>query len=296
VSASTLLVLPWYATALSDSHNWRVTEGWLNVRPRGYRPIAAPFELVASFFGNRPPERVLLPPMRWVAPVVVGLVAVLRFIDRRIFSERRLLLWLWAGAASVGLLAFDLAHGSYTSAVTRYALGGMPAVLLLAGIVAAGLPGRVRVAVLLAIAVAWLPGLWRISTDFARGTSPLREVARLVDERSGAGDLVVVHSIPSGIVGVARYLQRPTPMTVRVGQLQRRIDPSELDVLFAGYRRTLLVKVRAGGGVAPHEEHLRRNATLLAENRIRNAAVLEFATGASLASPLRPVNNPEDKQ
>jgi hypothetical protein len=56
------------------------------------------------------------------------------------------------------------------------------------------------------------------------------------------------------------------------------------------------VKVRAGGGVAPHEEHLRRNATLLAENRIRNAAVLEFATGASLASPLRPVNNPEDKQ
>ena len=292
--ASSLLALPWYATALSDSQNWRVSAGWQNIKPRGYRPIAAPFELLASFFGNRPPDRVALPAMRWVAPAIASLVAVLWVIDRRIFEGRRLLLWLWAVAASIGPLAFDLAHGSYTSAVTRYALGGMPAVFLLAGIVAAGLPGRVRVAALLAITVAWLPGLSRISSDFARGTSPLREVALLVDERSrGGDDLIVVHSIPSGIVGVARYLATPRPMMVRVGQLQRPVEGSELDSLFAE-QRIFLVKVRAGGGVAPHEERLRRTATLVAETSIRNATVLEFAPATSLAGPLLSVGHPED--
>ena len=126
-------------------------------------------------------------------------------------------------------------------------------------------------AALLAITVAWLPGLSRISSDFARGTSPLREVALLVDERSrGGDDLIVVHSIPSGIVGVARYLGTPRPMTVRVGQLQRPVEAGRARFAVRGAARIFLVKIRAGGGVAPHEERLRRTATLVAETSIRN--------------------------
>ena len=65
---------------------------------------------------------------------------------------------------------------------------------------------------------------------------------------------------------MARYLDGPAVMTARVGELDRRIEPSELDRLFASRRRIFMVKVRPGGGVAPHERHLRQHVDLAGPN------------------------------
>ena len=196
--ASSMLAAPWYSAALGDVGNWRVTKGWLNIKPRGYRTIAVPFELVMNFFTNRPTERVVLPAMRGVMLAAVALLVVLWSVDRRIFSGRRALLWLWAGAACVGPMLFDLVGGTYTGAVTRYALAGMPAAFLIAATFVAGLPSWGRVLVLLCAVVGWSTGLWHIAMDVSRGTMPLREVARTLDAGSAAGDLIVVYSIRRG--------------------------------------------------------------------------------------------------
>ena len=40
----------------------------------------------------------------------------------------------------------------------------------------------------------------------SRNFTPFREVGRMVADRAGPDDLVLVHSIPAGVVGVARYI------------------------------------------------------------------------------------------
>ena len=41
------------------------------------------------------------------------------------------MLWLWALAAVLGLLVFDALRRTYTMAMPRYAIAGMPAAFLL---------------------------------------------------------------------------------------------------------------------------------------------------------------------
>ena len=51
---------------------------------------------------------------------------------------------------------------------------------------------------------------------------------------AGPGDLVLVHAIPSGVLGIARYLEADVPMAAWVGQLGRRRVPEDLDGMLAG--------------------------------------------------------------
>jgi hypothetical protein len=100
--------------------------------------------------------------------------------------------------------------------------------------------------------------------------------------QTGPSDLVLVHSIPSGVVGVARYLksqgtsEESVGFATWVGQLRQRRVPESLHRLAAGRRRIILVKVRDMGEPAPEEAWLREHATLTEVYKLRSASVLYF--------------------
>lgn len=272
-----LLALPWYIPAVAAVDDFRVTKGWLEWPRSDYRMTAVPFELAFNFFSNRPGDWVNLPPMRWVA-VCLGVVAIAVWRwrpGRWIATGSRTLLWLWAGAACLGPLVFDLALGTYAGAVPRYALAGLPAAFLIVAVGLSRLSPRLAWVAVCGLVLVWIPGLRGIYTNVSRGSSPLREVARLVDERSGSGDVVLVQSIPSGVVGVARYLSTAVPMAAWVGRLGQRRVPDDLEALASGRRRILLVKAHDVGGSGP-EDDLRERGVLVSQTNVNQSWMLEF--------------------
>ena len=70
-------------------------------------------------------------------------------------------------------------------------------------------------------------------------------------QMNSRSDLILVHSIPSGVLGVARYANGPAPIASWVGQLGNRRMPESLGQLAAGRSRILFVKVHQVGAAGP---------------------------------------------
>jgi hypothetical protein len=88
--------------------------------------------------------------------------------------------------------------------------------------------------------------------------------------------LILVHSIPSGVLGIARYADGPAELASWVGQLRTRRVPESLNALVAGRTRILFVKVHPVGEPAPEEQWLRTNAVISKETHIGSARVIDF--------------------
>ena len=87
---------------------------------------------------------------------------------------------------------------------------------------------------------------------------------------------MIVHSIPSGVIGVARYMTASVPLAAWVGQLNRRQIPQDLEALLPGRRRVALVRVHHLGEAAPEEDWLRRHAKLTGQRKVLSADLLYF--------------------
>jgi hypothetical protein len=74
---------------------------------------------------------------------------------------------------------------------------------------------------------------------------------------------VIVHSIPTGVLGVARYLEGARPMSSWVGQLGTRRVPRDIERLVAGRAGVFWVEVESLREPAPEEAWLKRNARLV---------------------------------
>jgi hypothetical protein len=213
---------------------------------------------------------------RFLAAVFVVLaVAVWRRGVRPLFSPIPRLLWLWLLAVCFGPLVFDLLRGSFASLMARYALAGLPAAMLLLGFALSRLAPRGNAVLLGLILCAWLPGIRGVFRD-PRSWEPYAQLGRDLSDDAAAGDLVIVHSIPSGVLGVSRYLTASVPVAAWIGQLEQRRMPQDLESLVAGRRRVVLVRVHHLGQPAPEEEWLLRNARLVEQRKIKSADVLYF--------------------
>ena len=146
------------------------------------------------------------------------LVAMTWRLRMRMFDRRRLLLWLWFIAACAGPFAFDFLQRTYTVAVPRYA--APPCQLRTCSQQwdsPASLP--LQVITLSLIIFAWSPNLVSIYQGISRGGEPLRDVARAVSSDGGPSELILAHSIPSGVLGIARYANGSAEFASWVGQL-----------------------------------------------------------------------------
>jgi hypothetical protein len=271
-----VVILPWYLLLPDTLGRWRVTGGWLNEFPGWRRTLRAPMTLAWSLLSGRG---------RWGGAVWGEYVASLAFvmvalgvwmrISLRVFSPRRAFLWTWLLAACLGPPALDLVLGTKTGSVPRYALAGLPAALLLAAVGLGRVGPVVRGSILLLILIAWAPGAYGVFA-FPRHSHTFRAIAAGVGSSIEVSEVLLVHSIPSGVVGLSRYLKDDVPVASWVGQLGRRRVPEDIEALTAGRTRVVLVNVHAVGAPPLEEDWLREHASLSSEAREGRARILAF--------------------
>jgi hypothetical protein len=277
------LVLPWYFQIPESLSRWKVTAGWLDYPLTWKQALSAPFFLAFSFLSGDG----VWGGSNWMNISLAGLYALLIFVTvrkgvRRLVSEPRQLLWIWVISACAGPLVLDLLRGTNTSLIERYALPGLPAGLLLAALAISWLPRTARVVYLLLILVAWLPGMRDTFMGPSRAWEPFPEVGARLTAWAKPTDLIIVHSIPSGVLGVARYTDTNTSIASWVVQLKQRRVPGDLKALTASSRRVALVKIHDMGEPSPAESWLRKNAKLDFEERLNDFTIIlyfSFTTG-----------------
>lgn len=279
ILATALIILPWVWAAAGTFNNWKVTQGWLNWKPKEFHRTRALFAQFTQFFFAE--GEGLWPTPRWSrlsSLLLFGLAAVLAQPGRlrQLLRGPSVLLWLWLIAAAMGPSAMDLLQHTYTAAVPRYAIAGVPAACLLGGILLSLAGPRLGVGFLCLIVIVWVPGLNNIYRQQSRMGEPVRKIAQVINVTARASDLVLVHSIPSGVLGVARYAQTPAGFASWIGQLGTRHLPESLNTLAHGRSRILLVELHEVGAPAPEEDWLRTNAKIIYQGHIQAINLLEF--------------------
>jgi uncharacterized membrane protein len=255
------LALPWYVHVPETARAWRVSAGWLD-HPLGLgQALVAPLRLAWSFLSGY-----------WVWGSALGaeLVAITLWTAaaalvagggvRRLLTPERTLVGLCALAACSGPVAFDLLRGSSASLYPRYAVLGLPMGILLAALLVAQLPRLARIAFVAAVVSSWSPGLRALFFEPSRPAHRLPEVAARLAAGRGPSDLVLVDSIPSGVIGVARHLEADTPVLSWVPQLGAR-DPAALEGWLAGRRRVAFVRIHDLGASAHALDWLHAHAS-----------------------------------
>lgn len=262
-AATMLMVLPWYVQIPESLSRWRVSAGWLDGDLPLSAAVRAPFELALSLVSGRS----YLGGWRHADAALALLCGVLALVLlgrgrlRSLFTGALPLIWLWVVAACTGPVVFDLLQHTTTTAVPRYALAGLPAAMLLVGVGLSRLRPTVQLAGMVVILLVWLPGIRKTALPTVpRPSQPYRQIDERLGERLDTGDLVIVSSIPSGVIGVARYLEPQVPMASWVPQLETRAVGPDLRDLLSGRRRIALVKVTHLGADAPAEGWLRAHA------------------------------------
>lgn len=246
LAALTLVtVLPWYLQLPASLARWRVTEGWLDGSLPWPGAFGRPLQLAEQMLSGRTYlggwEQAIL-----VVGAVVAVLLGLLFARGRLgwlFGGERSLVWTWAAAACAGPLVFDVLRHTTTSGVPRYALSALPALVLLLAAGFGRLSCRPRSLLLGAMLLAWLPGT--VATAFsetARPWQPYPDIARGLEARLGPDDLVILSSIPSGVIGVARYMDEDVPIASWVQQLDTR-EATDAGRLASGRRRVALAEV-----------------------------------------------------
>ena len=154
-----LAIAPWYRLVPASLAQWRITGHWLDGRPSPVRLLVAPLTLGWGYLSGRGVWGGLNGADVLVALAMLAAAAAWLRRDRTaVFSGPRALLWLWALAACTGPVVFDLLRNTSTSLITRYALAGLPAGLLLAALAIAALPRRWGCVALALMLLAWVPG------------------------------------------------------------------------------------------------------------------------------------------
>jgi hypothetical protein len=257
---------------------WRITKDWLKSRPLHFSPLVALRDNVLQFFYGHDRRLWLgrrawnMPPLLFFAAIAVLMLWRMR---ARVVARGRLLLGLIFLAGCVGPLVFDRLQHTYTMGFPRYTISILPVAYLLAAAGLSSLPRWTRIGMVCLIVLAWAPNLLIMNRDPSHWF-PIREISRAASANGTSTDLILVHSIPSGVLGVARYAEGPARMASWVGQLGTRQMPESLRQLASGRTRILFVKLHEVGEPAPEEDWLRANATTFSERRFELAEVVDF--------------------
>ena len=288
-----LAVLPWYLQVPASLARWRVSGDWLNGELAWPQALLRPLALVGTLFSGT----TILGGWRWADRIAAGLLlALVIWLVRhgsvqRAFSGKSRLVWAWLAAACAGPLVFDVLRHTTTTEVPRYVVPGLPAAMLLAAYTVSLLPPRLHYAVLTVLVLAWLPGVRRVVVaSVPRPRQPYRELDARLESWARPGDLVLVHSIPSGVVGVARYLTRDIPLAAWVVQLGTRQVPADLERLLSGQRRVAVATIHHLGATDSLEAWLEAHAHPLGRDTFpkSSAEVRYFAPANGAAVFPRP--------
>ncbi len=264
-----LAILPWYLFVPDSFSRWRITQGWLHLRSADFERGRATLNHFLHFFSGG--FSVFWPGGQRSTPLALACfaaagVAMAWRLRWRMFTGGRLLLWMWLIAACLAPTVMDLLQGTYSAHHSRYSLAALPAAYLLAAIGLACLGRWLGPALLLFIALSWIRPLQKMYQKDDRNWQPFRRAAEFASAQANSSDLILVHSIPSGVLGLARYANPDgPPFASWVQQLGTRRAPESVHSLAAGRSRVFLVKIHDVGAPAPEEDWLRANAVVFQE-------------------------------
>ncbi len=164
-----------------------MTGTWLTMRPPGYHPILRALSLPWSFLSIDGVWGSIRSRGDWINAGVFALLAVaaVRKLSWSVFSTPRSLLWLWLLSPCLGMVAVDLARGTYVTAVPRYAFAGMPAAFLLVGLGLDSLGPRLRALFVGLIVLFYLAAVGRFYAGDARNGQDYPGVAKLLSHEVG---------------------------------------------------------------------------------------------------------------
>ena len=167
----------------------------------------------------------------------------------------------------LGVAAFDLLLGTAGLHVPRYASACFPAAMLLLGYLFSRmrtLPGWVAAGILIA---TWIPINREVFFGPSRPMNNMPLIAQEIERELGPGDLVVVHSIPSGVPGLARYLE---PDVEILSWIPRLKEPSfdDIETILAGRCRVALVSANTQEPSSRMDVWLAEHATLEEERNL----------------------------
>ena len=276
---------PWYAQVPAALSQWRVTGAWLATPLRWPETVSRPFELAwsllagGSHWGGSP----LVDGVLAVAYLGLGIWLLSRGRLGQLFTADRLLVWCWVAAVVLGPYMLDLVRQTGASRIPRYALAALPGALLLASLAAAPLAPRWRAGFTGLILLAWTAGLWPQLRSPRRPGAVYPALGAELSRWAAPGDLVLVHSVPSGVIGLSRALPRDLPFLVWIDPLGRR-QVSDLPALLEGHNRVALVQVHNIGLASPAEPWLRRHGRL-ADHRIYDGTIDALSSDLESLTP-----------
>jgi hypothetical protein len=276
-----IIVLPWYVHLPGSIKAWRVTGYWLYTRNSLWPRRTAFIHLLWSFFSIEGTwggsKRIDL--LGIVCVVAVVMAACMRR-PRQILDRRTAILWFWLVATILGPIAFDALRGTFTSIEDRYVLAGLPAAFVLFAIFLREMPAGTGIVAGSAIVMIWAIGDRRIFLNPSRDSEPYRGVALRIDRESPRPDLAVLHAIPSGVLGIARYLRSDVPLFTWVGQLRVRSMPNDIAEASAGAHKVILVKIHQVSEPAPESAWLQAHADRRRTIKDENAEIQVFRNGS----------------
>jgi hypothetical protein len=280
-----LVIAPWYIQIPDTLSYWRVTAGWLDNPLAPEQMVIAPLLMGWSFVSASGVwESPFAAEWALVALYALLIIVVVRKNFPDLFSIDRQLLWAWVVAACVGPLIFDLLRGTNASLVARYALPGLPAGLLLVATATSWLSRKWQTTFVLLVLLAWTPGIYGTFAEPSRPWQPFPEISAELQSAVGSNDLIIVHSIPGGVLGVARYLKTDALMVSRVIRLHQRDTESDMQQLVKGRCGVAFVRVHDLDNPSPEEDWLNEHGRL--ERRVifsdwARAEILYYELGLS---------------
>ena len=262
-AVAAVAVAPWYAQVPASLARWRITGNWLSA-PLGWPEVATrPFELAwsllagGSHWGGSPAVDAALA----AACALLGLWLFRSGRLAALFAPDRRLVWLWLVAGVLGPYAIDLVRDTGASRIPRYVLGALPAAMLLVALAVHPLPGRARAAFVGLVLLGWTAGLAPIVRQPSRPGAVYGALAAELVGWARPDDVILVHSVPSGVIGLSRALTRDLPLLVWIEPLRLR-RPDDLPRLLRGRRRLALVQVHNVGLASPAEGWLLQHGRL----------------------------------
>ena len=274
-----LLILPWYAFAIRSGPHWRVTQGWLHLRPPEFSRARALRTDFLQFFSGEVSAPGKFKRISSTAAIALFALLAATFAWRsrlRMFDGGRLLLILWFVVVCAAPTVMDLLQHTYAANIPRYTLAALPAAYLLAVLGLSALPRRTVLILLTLILFCWLIPISNLYRLRARSGEPFRDIAQQVSTSASSSDLILVHSIPSGVLGVARYAGDVVPIASWVQQLGTHRVPESLLALAAGRSSIRYVKVHQLAEPAPEEDWLRANARISHETSFPAGRTVDF--------------------
>jgi hypothetical protein len=261
VVLSIAMVMPWYIQIPETLDQWRVTAGWLDIPLAIRQALIAPVRLVWSMIATPDPHPTSFRVWLVLIPICLACLAALRPRTPSLFTGQQLLPWLWLAAVVFGLIVFDLLRGTSAAWESRYALMGLPAAFLIVAMFLSRLPRPAAGLLLLVVLVGWAPEIYAPHPEY-----PL--IAAYLDTHTTAEDLIIVRSIPSGVLAVTRYMKGDTPVVSWVEQLKARSDIEDLDRITIGLCQILVISIHTATNVNTLEPWLHSNASLIAKENV----------------------------